>query len=458
MSELTIAAALREQVRPLRTGDDLDAVLDHIGGATLVLMGEASHGTREFYRLRASLSKRLIVERGFDAIAVEADWPDALQASRFVQLASNGQVADLTADQALSGFSRFPQWMWRNQEVVDLVYWMRQHNQQAAESARVGFFGLDLYSLHKSMHAVVRYLDQADPEAAQRARARYSCIDHIAMDPQRYGYATAFGLKPDCEQEMVRQLAELSAQAQQHLARQDGAVPDELFYAQQNARVAQNAESYYRAMFSTRDESWNIRDRHMADTLDALRTHLAAQRNGSAKIVVWAHNSHLGDARATQMGLQGQLNLGQLMRERYLRHEVYLLGFSMHEGTVTAASEWDGPAQLKRVLPSLPDSVERLLHDVGRARENDTLESHLLPIRGREAVRQLLPEWLLERAIGVIYRPESERLSHYFKTNLARQFDGVIHVDRGSALRPLEFSPHWTPGEAELAETFPSGL
>jgi erythromycin esterase-like protein len=459
MPDQAIISTLREQVLPLRTEDDLDAVLDHIGDASLVLMGEASHGTRDFYHLRASLSKRLIVERGFDAIAVEADWPDALQVSRFVQLCDTGAGADQTADQALSGFGRFPQWMWRNEEVVDLVYWMRLHNQQVADPGRrVGFYGLDLYSLQKSMHAVVRYLDHADPEAAQRARARYSCIDHMAMDPQRYGYATAFGLKPHCEEEMVRQLGELTAQAQQHMARHGGAVPDALFYAQQNARVAQNAESYYRAMFSSRDESWNIRDRHMADTLDALHAHLAASRGGRAKIAVWAHNSHLGDARATEMGMQGQLNLGQLARERHPGEEVYLLGFSTHTGTVTAASDWDGPAELKRVLPSRPDSVERLLHDVGKAQGDDVLERYLLPIRGCAPVRQALPERLLERAIGVIYRPESERLSHYFNTHLARQFDGVIHVDRSSAVKPLEASPLWTPDQAEMAETYPSGL
>lgn len=444
--------ALRQQAVPLRMEDDLDEVLDHIGDASLVLMGEATHGTRDFYRLRADLSKRLIVERGFDAIAVEADWPDALQVSRFVQL----DGSDQTADQALSGFERFPQWMWRNDEVIDLVYWMRLHNQHVADAAqRIGFYGIDLYSLHKSMQAVVHYLDKADPDAARRARERYSCFDHVAMDPQRYGYLTSFGLRPDCEAEAVRQLAELTAQAQQHLSKAGGKIPDELFYAQQDARVAQNAESYYRAMFSGRDESWNIRDTHMADTLDALCAHISHRKGRPARLVVWAHNSHLGDARATEMGRGGQLNLGQLMRERHGEGAVYLLGFSTYEGTVTAASDWEAPAQLQRVRPALADSVEALLHAVSGDGQSQ-MPRFLLPIRGRPAVQLALPRSLLERAIGVVYRPETERVSHYFDADVARQFDALIHVDHSSAVKPLESSPHWAM--EDLPETYPSGL
>jgi erythromycin esterase-like protein len=452
MAEQTTLALLREHALPLRTDDDLDAVLEHIGDAPLVLMGEASHGTREFYQLRAALSKRLIVERGFDAIAVEADWPDALQASRFVQL--GGQ--DQTADQALAGFQRFPQWMWRNQEVVELLYWMRLHNQHVHDaSRRTGWYGIDVYSLQKSMHAVVHYLDRVDPEAASRARERYSCIDHMAGDPQRYGYATTFGLREDCAAEVVRQLAELNAQAGQHLAQAGGVVPDELFYAQQNARVAQNAERYYRAMFGSSDVSWNIRDTHMADTLDALRMQIGARKGGPARLVVWAHNSHLGDARATEMGRGGQLNLGQLMRQRNGADAVYLLGFTTHEGTVTAASEWDGPAELKQVRPSLPGSIEALLHQLS-ADDPERMGRFLLPLRDRPAVVAALPKSLLERAIGVIHRPQTERSSHYFDVNVAQQFDALIHVDRSTAVRPLESSAHWSLDT--FPETYPSGL
>jgi erythromycin esterase-like protein len=397
--------------------------------------------------MRTEICKRLITEKGFDAIAVEADWPDALRVSRFVQHASN----DHTADEALGGFQRFPQWMWRNSEVVELVYWLRLHNGGVAQAEqRVGFFGIDLYSLRKSMDSVVRYLEKADPEAAKRARERYSCFDHLAEDPQHYGYAATFGMKKDCEEEVVRQLVELTEEAGRQVSAQGGTVPDELFYAQQNARVVKNAETYYRAMFESRDESWNIRDTHMMETLDTLRAHIGSRKGRPAKIAVWAHNSHLGDARATEMGEHGQLNLGQLVRERYKPEETFLLGFSTHTGTVTAASDWDAPAQLKKVVPSRPESFERVFHNTG-------IDRFLLPIRGNERVAAVLSERRLERAIGVIYRPDTERVSHYFNADIARQFDAVIFVNRTHALRPLEYSVHWVP-EEEVPETYPFGV
>jgi erythromycin esterase-like protein len=446
MPDQSTIEALRNEAQLIQPDENFERLLEHIKDASVVLLGEATHGTREFYGMRAEISKRLITEKGFDAIAVEADWPDALRASRYVQLASG----DKTADEALGGFQRFPQWMWRNTEVVSLLYWLREHNSRIAKpESRVGFFGLDLYSLRKSMDAVVRYLEKVDPEAAKRARERYSCFDHLAEDPQHYGYAATFGMKKDCEEEVVRQLVELTSEAARHLSQEGQTVPDELFYAQQNARVAKNAETYYRSMFQSRDESWNVRDRHMAETLDALREHIGRRKGGQARIVVWAHNSHIGDARATEMGDHGQLNLGQLVREHYAPEETFLLGFSTHTGTVTAASDWDGPAELKNVVPSRPDSFERLFHDIG-------LERFLLPIRGRERVSASLGERRLERAIGVIYRPETERISHYFHADLARQFDAVIHVDNTTAVKPLEYSVHWTPEEAP--ETYPFGV
>ena len=439
--------AVRSAARSLRSDTDLDAVLAEIGDAPIVLLGEATHGTHEFYRIRAELSRRLIVDKGFDAIAVEADWPDALRVSRHVR----GSGEDRSARDALGNFQRFPLWMWRNAEVLDLVDWLRRHNQrQERREDRVGFYGLDLYSLRSSMEAVVRYLSQADPEAARQARARYSCFDHLAEDPQRYGYAATFGMKKDCEEEVVRQLVALSENAAR-LAQLDGAgAADELFYAQQNARVAVNAEAYYRAMFTGRDESWNLRDTHMADTLDALRAHLAQQKGRPAKVVVWAHNSHLGDARATEMGDHGQLNLGQLVRERHGDEGPFLLGFTTHAGTVTAASEWDSPAELKTVRPSRPDSIERLFHDAGAGGDV------FLPMRGNDALRRVLGERRLERAIGVLYLPESERLSHYFHADIASQFDAVIHVDTTRALHPLDSSPGWRHDEAP--ETYPTGI
>ena len=439
-----LIAALRREAQPLQAAEDFDHLLDCIGSASIVLLGEATHGTQEFYRMRAEISKRLIVDKGFDAIAVEADWPDALRVSRYVQHGGD----DMTAEQALSGFKRFPQWMWRNHEIVALVNWLRMHNAHVASPARrCGFYGLDLYSLQQSMRAVIDYLEQADPEAARRARERYACIDLFAEDPQRYGYATSFGMKPDCEAEVVRQLIELNYTAAAHM--RSGTVPDELFYAQQNARVTRNAEVYYRAMFKRRDESWNVRDTHMAETLQQLREHLGRAIGRPARVVVWAHNSHLGDARATEMGEGGQLNLGQLVRERYRPEDSFLVGFTTHAGSVTAASEWDGEAELKQVAPSRPDSVEHLLHEVG-------IPSFLLPLRGRASALARADGQLLERAIGVIYRPRTERASHYFHATPARQFDAIIHVDRSTALRPLERSALWH--DREPAETYPSGL
>jgi erythromycin esterase-like protein len=447
MLEQAIVRSLRIEGQPLAAPADLDLLMELVKEANIVLLGEASHGTREFYRIRAEITRRLIVEQGFDAVAVEADWPDALQASRFAQLASSDQ----TADEALSGFQRFPQWMWRNAEVVEFLYWLRLHNARIAEPGhRIGFFGLDLYSLRKSMSSVVAYLEQADPEAARRARERYACFDHLAEDPEHYAYATRFGLKKDCADEVMRQLQELTAQAARQLEQDSRSLPDKLFYAQQNARVAKNAESYYRSMFDSRDESWNVRDRHMAETLDALRAHLARRKGGAAKIAVWAHNSHLGDARATEVSQHGQLNLGQLVRQRCLPGESFLLGMTTHVGSVTAASDWDGPAELKKVLPSRPDSIERLLHATG-------LGNFLLPLRGRDSVMHDVGARYLERAIGVIYRPETERGSHYFHADLAQQFDAVIHIDRSSAIKPLEYSAHWT-AEKEVPETFPFGV
>lgn len=441
-----ISDALRDEARALETDEDFTWLLDYIGDASIVLLGEATHGTREFYRLRSEISRRLIVEKSFDAIAVEADWPDALRASLYVQHAGD----DMTADQALSGFKRFPQWMWRNHEIEDLINWLHQHNGQMASPARrVGFYGLDLYSLQQSMHAVIAYLDEADPAAAARARERYSCIDHFADDPQRYGYATSLGMRPDCEESVVRQLTEMTRKASACLEQGGGLVPDELFYASQNARVARNAETYYRAMFKGRDESWNVRDSHMAETLQALREHIAQRTGRPARVAVWAHNSHLGDARHTEMGKIGQLNLGQLVRERYRPEDVFVLGFTTHTGTVTAATDWDGAAELKRIVPSRGDSVEHVLHETG-------LEQFVLPVRGGVSGLSRLGERFLARAIGVIYRPDTERLSHYFYADAARQFDAIIHVDRSTALQPLERGALWKHEEAP--ETWPSGL
>src|ERR1041385_5553822 len=326
---------------------DYDSLLALVGNARLCLLGEATHGTHEFYRERAEITKRLIKERGFTAVAVEADWPDAFRVNRYVR----GRGDDANANDALGGFKRFPTWMWRNTVVVDFVEWLRDYNASLpANAPRVGFYGLDLYSLYTSIEAVLGYLNTIDPEAAKRARYRYSCFEHFSEDTQAYGYATSFGLSSSCEREVIEQLIELRRRAADYASRDGRVARDEFFFAEQNARLVHNAEKYYRTMFHGRVESWNWRDRHMAETLEALLNHLTIQGE-NAKVAVWEHNSHLGDARATYMADYGELNVGQLVRQRY-GGDAILIGFTTYKGTVTAASEWDGPAERKRVRPA----------------------------------------------------------------------------------------------------------
>ena len=438
------AEAIAGFARPLQgIRDDYDPILELVGGARVVLLGEATHGTLEFYRERARITKRLIQELDFNAVAIEGDWPDAYRVNRYVR----NQSMDVDADEALSGFRRFPAWLWRNVEMLRFVTWLRARNDQARErEAAVGLYGLDLYSLHASMEAVVAYLQRVDPEAATRARSRYDCFDVFGADVQDYGHAAGFGLSQTCEDDVVRQLVDL--QSQRHrLAHRDGLVAeDEFFYAEQNARVVKDAEQYYRTMFRGRVSSWNLRDTHMADTLDALLTHLDGQM-GRAKVVVWAHNSHVGDARATEMGSAGELNLGQLVRERY-EDEAVSVAFTTHSGTVTAAQDWGDPPARKKVVPGLPGSFEELLHEAG-------LPRMLIDLHQDDAAEVLHPE-RLQRAIGVIYRPETERQSHYFFAHLADQFDALVHWDATSALPPLERSANWDKGEAP--ETWPTGI
>lgn len=424
--------------------EDYDPLLKMIGDARLVLIGEASHGTHEFYRERAQITKRLIKEKGFSAVAVEADWPDAYRVNRYVR----GTGDDADATDALKGFKRFPAWMWRNADVLDFVGWLRTHNDDLPTQApKVGFFGLDLYSLNTSIEAVLTYLDKIDPEAAQRARSRYACFDHFDKDEQSYGYATGMGIAESCEQEVVQQLLEIHRRALDY-ARRDGRVAmDDYFYAWQNARLVMNAERYYRSMFRGRVSSWNLRDSHMAETLDSLLTYLGNQ-NRSSKVVVWEHNSHLGDARATSMGTEGEWNVGQLARERY-GHEAVLVGMTTYEGTVTAASNWDSPAERKHVRPAFPGSFESVFHDVRMPR-------FLLTLRNDRHTANALREPMLERAIGVIYRPETERQSHYFRARLSDQFDAVLHFDETRAVEPLERTTAWEAGE--VPETFPTGI
>src|SRR5216110_3466578 len=382
--------AVREAAQPLEgRARDYDPLLKLIGEARFCLLGEATHGTHEFYRERAEITKRLIKEKSFTAIAVEADWPDAFRVNRYVR----GLSDDRNANEALNGFKRFPTWMWRNTVVLDFIEWLRDYNSSLPTNAtKVGFYGLDLYSLYTSIEAVLGYLNNVDPDAARRARYRYSCFEHFAEDTQAYGYAASFGIRESCEREVIEQLIELRRQAADYASRDGRVAQDEFFFAEQNARLVLNAERYYRSMFRGRVESWNLRDRHMAETLDALVDHLNAQGQ-PAKVAVWEHNSHLGDARATYMADYGELNVGQLVRERY-GSEAVLVGFTTYTGAVTAASNWDGPAERKSVRPALADSYEAAFHEI------DPANFFLLLSSDREVAHALRGP-RLERAIGV---------------------------------------------------------
>ena len=442
---------IQELAEPL-TGalGDYDSVLERVGDARFVLLGEASHGTHEFYRERAQITKRLIREKGFNVVAVEADWPDAYRVNRFVRgagVTNSASPPDADAEEALSGFKRFPQWMWRNADVLDFIGWLRDHNDTRPEAKRTGFYGLDLYSLHASIEAVLMYLEKMDPAGAARARSRYGCFDRFGRDTQTYGFAAATGMASTCEDAVVRELTELRLREAAYLARDGRVAADEFFCAEQNALVIRNAEQYYRAMFRGQASSWNLRDTHMMETLATLAQHLE-QFQKPVKAVLWAHNSHLGDARATEMGERGELNLGQLARERFGHRESVLIGFTTYTGTVTAASEWDAPAERKNVRPALHESYESLFHETGIPRFWIDFNRHpelAMDLRGER----------LERAIGVIYLPKTERSSHYFMARLPDQFDGIIHFDHTRAVEPLERKGTWEP---EVEETFPSGF
>lgn len=420
---------------------------DLVGDARIVLIGESTHGTHEFYAARAEITRILIEEMGFTAVAAEADWPDAYRINRFV----HHEGSDTTAEESLRGFERFPAWMWRNTVMLDFVSWLRRHNAAAAADggATAGFYGLDLYSLHRSMHEVIDYLDRVDPRAAGRARERYACFDRSpSSDGQAYGYAAAFGAGESCETEVVEQLRELQRRAVDNLRADGRNAENERFHAERNAWSVRNAEHYYRAMYQGNVRSWNLRDGHMADTLDALIDHLERRRDDSARVVVWAHNSHVGDAHATEYGARGQLTLGHLVRQRH-RDRCRLIGLTTHHGTVTAAREWGGTAERRIVRPALAGSIEELFHEIGE-------DSFFLRTTADDTVADALRDVRLERAIGVIYLPESERDSHYFHARPSDQFDAVVHIDTTRALEPLETTSVWVDGERP--ETYPTSL
>jgi len=427
--------ALRRYAEPLpppeRT-EEFGAYFDRFGDARVVLLGEATHGTSEFYRARAAITRRLIEQHGFNIVAVEADWPDAARIDDYVRhQAPRPRRGD--------AFIRFPTWMWRNIEVIEFADWLRGHNSRLPEHQRTSFHGLDVYSLSESIHAVLVYLDKVDPQAAAEARHRYGCLTPWQDEPAHYGRAVVHGGRPSCEDRAVIQLHELLRHRLEYVAK-DG---ENWFDATQNARIVRAAERYYRAMYRSSTESWNLRDRHMFDTLQSLLIH----RGDGAKVVVWAHNSHVGNAAATAMGWQGEFNIGELCRTAF-GEDVVAIGLGTDTGTVAAASDWGADMQVKTVRPARADSYEHAFRRTGLART-------LTHWRGsdRRDLAELLRAPLLERAIGVVYRPETERLSHYFEAVLAEQFDAWVWFEQTRAVTPLGHErPHGAP------ETYPFGL
>ncbi|HEY9283634.1 MAG TPA: erythromycin esterase family protein [Pyrinomonadaceae bacterium] len=424
-----MAALVRKSAHPVTgAAGDYDPLMRLVGDARFVLLGEATHGTHEFYRERARITRRLVEEKGFDAVVLEADWPDAHRVSEYAQ----GRGRDRTAEQSLSGFTRFPRWMWRNAEFRDLVNWLRSHNDsRKPDAAKVGIHGMDLYSLTDSADAVIEYLKRADPAAAERARKRYGCFNGYRKQPERYGQDVAARTISSCEGPAAEQLQEMRQLMAAWRARPDRRRDDDLFSAYQNARVVRNGESYYRQVYEGKFSTWNLRDTHMAETLTELTDYLDALGAGKSKVVVWAHNTHQGDARMTQMGEAGELNVGHLIRRSHAADSV-LVGFTTYTGEVRAAGEWGEEGRVMKVRPALPESYSALFHETG-------VPNFLLVLRGaEEQLSRSMGEPRLERAIGVVYLPATERRSHYFEARMSRQFDAVIHLDVTGAVAALK--------------------
>jgi len=427
-SVTAVSALVRKSAIPLN-GDksDYDALMNLVGDARFVLLGEATHGTHEFYRERARITRRLVEEKGFDALVLEADWPDAYRVNEYVR----GRGTDANAEKSLSGFTRFPRWMWRNRDFLDLVTQLRSHNDsRPSDAPRVGVYGMDLYSPSDSSKAVVEYLTRVDPPAGARARQRTECFRYYADTPERYGSDVASGVRRSCEKEAVALFQEMEQRMSAWRARPKRERDDDLFSAYQNAHVLKNAEAYYRLSYEGGFNTWNLRDSHMAETLQEISRYEEAVRGEKAKVVVWAHNTHQGDARMTEMGERGELNVGHLMR-KFHDGAAVLVGFTTYTGEVLAASEWGAQGRKMKVRPALAESYSGLFHQAG-------VPDFLLILRGGGAVADALAEPHLERAIGVIYHPHTERRSHYFEARLSKQFDAVIHLDVTRAVEPLK--------------------
>lgn len=431
------AQRFQSLANPLVSASDLDPLLERIGGSRFVLLGEASHGTSEFYTWRAELTKRLIVEKGFTIIGVEGDWPDCYRVNRYVKRRPD---AGASAEAVLHAFDRWPTWMWANREVAAFAEWLRDFNARHGDSAKAGFYGLDVYSLWDSMREVISYLDRVDPSAVPTAKRAYNCFEPYAEDEQAYARATAL-VPTSCEDEAVAVLAKLRAKAASY--REDG--KEGFFNAEQNALIARNAERYYRTMVRGGPSSWNVRDHHMVETLERLIAH----HGPTCKAVVWEHNTHVGDARFTDMARNGMVNVGQLVRQRYGSDGVVIVGFGTHRGTVIAATEWGEPMERMRVPPARAGSFEDMLEDaaVGDSlmifddQENGGIPGLEKPIG--------------HRAIGVVYDPDRERWGNYVPTIVPGRYDAFIYVDETRALDPLHM-PVRVDGDAP--ETYPSGM
>jgi protein-L-isoaspartate(D-aspartate) O-methyltransferase len=431
----TIPGLIRAAAEPLPDFDDpaFGKLFDRFAHSRVVLLGEASHGTSEFYRARDAITRRLVEAHGFDIVAVEADWPDAASIDRYVRHTATRAPRE-------PAFQRFPTWMWRNVEVERFVSWLRTFNQARAHDERAGFYGLDLYSLNTSIRAVIDYLDGVDPEAAQIARRRYGCLTPWSKEPAQYGHMALTAGYALCERPVTDMLRALLDKRLEY-SRADG---ERYFDAAQNARLVRDAEAYYRAMYYGSADSWNLRDTHMFETLQ----HLLEAGGKGSRAVVWAHNSHIGDARHTEMGQQrDELNIGQLCREHY-GDQAALIGFGTHAGTVAAARNWDEDMQVMPVRGSLPGSYERLYHEAG-------VERCLTDLRAGQHpdLRDRLTPAQLERFIGVIYRPDTERWSHYTDAQLPRQFDAYVWFERTRAVTPLSHEHG-----SGMPETWPFGL
>jgi erythromycin esterase len=424
---------VRARVRPLEGAEDLDPLLERIGEARCVLLGEASHGTSEYYAWRARISERLIREKGFSFIAVEGDWPDCYEVNRYAK-GYPGSGRD--AREALRVFERWPTWMWANEEVVLLAEWLRGHNEGLPQGEKVGFYGLDVYSLWDSMESIIEYLERVDPGAVEAARRAYGCFEPYGEDAQRYARATAF-VPTSCEEEVVGVLSELRERIPEY--RDD---PEARFGAEQNALVVRDAEAYYRTMVRGGAASWNVRDRHMAETLGRLMEH----HGPGARGIVWEHNTHVGDARYTAMASSGMVNVGQLAREERGDEDVVLVGFGSYRGSVIASARWGAPMQLMTVPPARRESWEDVMHAAGEGTDR------LLVFSGADEEGLLEPK--AHRAIGVVYDPAAERYGNYVPTVLPRRYDAFLYLDETRGLRPFELRPR---SDGEPPETFPSG-